>query len=644
MIQRQPQKLDLVLLGKHQGLLLSIAFFSFTLVLSAGCRKSSQPTSPGPAALPSPPTSVVEDGDVSAAVATAETSFVGSEACRECHGEISAAYDHHSMGNSAMALAGNTPFPPAAQSAFHAPGFDYQMQKEQGNWLHIQKRAGAASESTTIALPVTHLIGSGKNGQSFLVNRDGFLFMSPMTWYPAKGVWDLSPGYETKNSQFNRPVVEECLYCHTDGANAKSGTMNQFHDPIVRAHAIGCERCHGPGKTHIESVQSDTHLASETIVNPADLNPELREAVCQQCHLSGAIRILKPHRNFNDYRPGEPLHETYSTFTIKQDGKEFVGHVEQMYESRCFQDSNGRLGCTSCHDPHSLPTPDQKLSFYRDRCVGCHSSEAGQVGCSLDLEQRTTQSPQDNCVQCHMPDLPTEIRHAAVTDHTVPRVPRTHTNTPIAGTGRQLQAFPDTNVDTAVATAREKSIALVNLSARYPELMGAAIRGAVARNLENISNADKTDYMAADALAAVYWDEGRSEDALEICQQVVASAPARESTLQIMGQIYSQTGRHQKAAATWEQLLVINPWMSSYWYSLGRSYAALERWTRCKQLATQGKQRFPTSMGLRHLLLECYLELGDLESADVEFREMESFAPPKFEALKKWFELHPARQ
>ena len=34
---------------------------------------------------------------------------------------------------------------------------------------------------------------------------------------------------------------------------------------------------------------------------------------------------------------------------------EAVGHVEQMESSRCFRESQGRLGCISCHDPHRLP-------------------------------------------------------------------------------------------------------------------------------------------------------------------------------------------------------------------------------------------------------------------------------------------------
>jgi len=39
----------------------------------------------------------------------------------------------------------------------------------------------------------------------------------------------------------------------------------------------------------------------------------------------------------------------------------FVGQVGRMHESRCFRASGGRLGCISCHDPHELPEPEEKV-------------------------------------------------------------------------------------------------------------------------------------------------------------------------------------------------------------------------------------------------------------------------------------------
>ena len=49
-----------------------------------------------------------------------------------------------------------------------------------------------------------------------------------------------------------------------------------------------------------------------------------------------------------DFRPGLPLHLFMSVLVkpaeLNEDNK-FVGQVEQMYASRCFKESKGKLGC-----------------------------------------------------------------------------------------------------------------------------------------------------------------------------------------------------------------------------------------------------------------------------------------------------------
>lgn len=610
---------------------IALAFFL------TGCRKPATPAAKRTTLAPET-TTIVDDAPLLASQKFAAKGYVGSMACSNCHAEIAASYANHSMGKSAAPLTADTPFPAAENSRFEADGFRYEMKNNGENWAHHQSRIAGASELAKIDLAVTHVIGSGKNGQSFLVERENHLFMSPMTWYPSKGVWDLSPGYEKNNSQFNRPVIEECLYCHTDGAHAIHTSTNQYESPIFHAHEIGCERCHGPGKNHVATQQvgtDDVGCGDSTIVNPAKLTPELREAVCQQCHLSGAIRVPKPNRTLHDFQPGQPLSSAYTIFTMEQDGKEFVGHVEQMYQSKCFQTSDGQLGCISCHDPHSLPAAAVKAQFYRDRCITCHKDD----GCSLETDKRLAISTEDNCVECHMPKRDTEIRHAAVTDHSVPR----QATLPTSGTSskaKQLLAFPDE----ATANSRDKAIGLSRMATQIPDLLGDATFKAVLATLEEVAKNNPSDFLAADALAELYLADKRVGDALRVCQEVLSEEPRRESTLLIVCETYSRTGQHQEAATHWERIMGVNPWMAKYWYSLGGEYAALRRWKRCEQLALEGKKRFPTSMGLRHLLVEANLQLGNLEAAEVEFQEIVEFRPPKLDSLKTWFESHPARR
>ena len=98
-----------------------------------------------------------------------------------------------------------------------------------------------------------------------------------------------------------------------------------------------------------------------TDVNPSRLEPALRAAVCEQCHLQGQVRVLRRGRGVFDFRPGLPLEQFWAVFEFAQDesaAPKAVGQVEQMQQSRCFQASDGALGCSSCHDPHRLPAAE----------------------------------------------------------------------------------------------------------------------------------------------------------------------------------------------------------------------------------------------------------------------------------------------
>ena len=51
-----------------------------------------------------------------------------------------------------------------------------------------------------------------------------------------------------------------------------------------------------------------------TIVNPRHLEPGLRMAVCEQCHLLGDHRVDRLGRDTFDYRPGLPLTDFFAVY------------------------------------------------------------------------------------------------------------------------------------------------------------------------------------------------------------------------------------------------------------------------------------------------------------------------------------------
>ena len=338
--------------------------------------------------------------------------FVGDEVCAKCHAEISETYRLHPMGRS-MRL-GNDRWPRAEGTVFEADGSTYVIERRDGRVFHREQRRDGRTDEAEVA----YILGSGKRGASFLVEKDGALKQSPIAWYAQEGKWDLAPGYHARNRHFDRAIGVGCLFCHVNRIEVIEG-----RPPVFHGLSIGCERCHGPGALH--DGRSDRADGIDlTIVNPADLAPALRESVCEQCHLQGSRRVAVAGRTDFDFRPGLPFDAFVTTWPNLADPRErrrAVGQVEQMRQSRCSIASGGRLGCISCHDPHRLPDPAERVSFYRDRCLTCHADK----GCSLPEDARSAKGRGDDCISCHMPRSTTsDIAHTSQTLHDLARPER----------------------------------------------------------------------------------------------------------------------------------------------------------------------------------------------------------------------------
>ena len=180
--------------------------------------------------------------------------------------------------------------PEVSGTVFEVGDLAYSIERRDGHVFHRETRRDKSGRAVgTTEAEVRYVLGSGTRGFSFLVERDGGLFQSPIAWYTQQRSWDLAPTYREHNLHFDRPISLECLFCHTNRVEMVDGKPPVFH-----GLSIGCERCHGPGELHARRPER-IDGKDLTIVNPADLEPrELRESVCNQCHLQGVESLQPP--------------------------------------------------------------------------------------------------------------------------------------------------------------------------------------------------------------------------------------------------------------------------------------------------------------------------------------------------------------
>lgn len=440
--------------------------------------------------------------------------FVGSQACAPCHAAIARSYSVTPMAISS----GRTAAPVAAGSFRHAAsGVRYDINAS--GLVRFSK--GAASGARRLDF----YIGSGSAGRSFLYTRDGFLFEAPVTWYAQTRTWDVSPGYQAdKTSRWNRPVEPSCLFCHASQTRWFGDSQNAYADPPFEQNGVGCERCHGPGSLHVQG--------KGKMMNPAKLAPELRDAVCTQCHLSGDARVSRSGRRIADYRPGDRLSEFVAYF-VPEEGGDFQvnSHVEKLSESACKRAAGDSLWCGTCHDPHRLPAASERSQWFRSRCLTCH--QPAQCDRGFD------------CTSCHMPKNPAaDAGHGVFTNHSIPRLrPQAAPNT---GTWR-LRGF--SMADTG---DRELGLAYAEVGVRTDDRhqQMEAIR---------LLNASRQDAEVQVRLGDLLERTGAADRALALYQNALRQDPNQVVALVNLGRLYGTRGLLDQAITLWREALKRNP-------------------------------------------------------------------------------------
>lgn len=454
---------------------------------------------------------------------------IDPEHCGKCHSEEVSGFARSAMAHS-MRLAGTEPagvVTAASATLQILPG-------KEGTWQEIRTASGETSRHR-----VDYVVGSGAHAQGYLSLMSDHLFQSPVAYYTKLARYGPAPGFESlPEPDFSRPVSPACLFCHAGGVIPVLGTQNTYRGKVFSHLSITCDRCHGSTVAHLE------HPAAKNIVNPAHLAGAARDSVCEQCHLIGAARVLNPGKSFADFRAGEPLESTFTVFRLQPtDGKmqdlRVISHSEELALSACARNSDGKLWCGTCHDPHNEPT--EKVSFYRDRCLLCHRTTAFAPSHPASTS---------NCVGCHMPRRDAvDGGHTVFTDHRIQRAPQAG---PASKTG-ELVAWREPADD---LRERNLGIALVGygVEQRSPHDL---VRGyqMLASVQERFAN-DPELYSSIGAALLLGKQTAEAAKAYEIAAGLDPASASRQTSL---GQAYLALGRLDEARLRLEQALSIDP-------------------------------------------------------------------------------------
>ncbi len=482
--------------------------------------------------------------------------YVGNEACAKCHASIYESYQRTAMAQASGPASENL----IAGDFFHKKsGVNYRIYAEGGKvWLSFERPGDPLVRGKRELL---YYIGQGRRGRTYLFSVDGFLFESPVNWYTDKHMWDMAPAYgDVREAPMNLPALTSCLDCHVSGFQPPiQGTENRYKMPVFAYSGVACERCHGPGAAHVNG---------RAIVNPAKLSPDRRDAVCMQCHLEGNAAIERPDKHLYQFRPGDDLSDYIRYYVVASDHTSSLratSQFEALAQSMCKKKSGAAMSCMSCHDPHRSVPAEERVSFYREKCLACHAG--------LSTKHHANQP---DCTACHMPANPsTDVAHTEVTDHRILRRPNSGAvledaiaRSSSTFTLPRLIPFPDS--PEAERDNRDLALAWANMA----ENGDAAVLKQAEQLLRNAVQDSPKDPQLLSSLGYVEQRRGALDDARELYQRALAQDPNLLDAATNLGVIEANRGHIRDAVTLWEGAFQRAPGRSSIGMNIARAFCS----------------------------------------------------------------------
>ena len=201
-----------------------------------------------------------------------------------------------------------------------------------------------------------------------------------------------------------------CRACHpaiaATFAQTKMGRLF-LNAPRNAKEAHACETCHGPGKAHMEAGGGRGKGGLITFARNDPTPVAVRNAICLDCHAkgdrlfwAGSAHAARDVACTSCHRVMESVSAAHNLAKVNE--IETCGTCHRKMRAQQMRSSHmplreGKLSCSSCHNPHGTVSPALlKENSPNETCYTCHAEKRGPF-----LWEHVPVP--ENCMNCHEP-------------------------------------------------------------------------------------------------------------------------------------------------------------------------------------------------------------------------------------------------
>lgn len=332
---------------------------------------------------------------------TADKAKADQTTCASCHKPQAFSQPDSQMGRAMQTPGSNLVLNAHPKLAFKVGPYSYSVETRDGKSQYT-----ITDGTETITVPI--LWAMGANAQTWVLERNGQLYESRVSYYPLVKGLGITTGDEKLDPKnlaeaIGRPMSNEeaktCFNCH-----ATDAVVDHKLNLSTLKPGLTCEHCHADAAAHLAAILAD----AEHVPIPkklGQLSAEDTSNNCGQCHRTWETVVRSHWRGQADVR-----FQPY-----------------RLANSRCFNGTDARISCIACHNPHEKIV--REASFYDAKCLACHAPSASaapkvvaaSTAAPVNSATHAKMCPvaKANCTTCHMPKVPLPNGLMELTDHQI---------------------------------------------------------------------------------------------------------------------------------------------------------------------------------------------------------------------------------